>query len=311
MSFLLAFSTVFPMFFYMVAGFGLRRGGRLSAVTVAQMNKIIYSFCFPFVLFNNLYWVDIASPMNGGFIGVILGVVILTTVLLCLFIPRYTDSKPVQGSMMQGVIRGNSILFALPVITAIAGPEHTGLATLSIAVVVPFYNVICVVILETLRGGRAKPLTLLVSILRNPIIIGTLAGLAVRLAGIRLPGYIEQVISGVASLVTPLALVMLGADMHFSDTLKYKKELAIVCLLKLMAVPLLAVLTVKALGFDRVAVATAMALTAVPTAVSSYVMAKEMGADGVLAGQIVTVGTAASILTVFLWVFTLSSVGWI
>ena len=311
MSFLLAFSTVFPMFFYMAAGFGLRRVNKLSEGTVAQMNKIIYSFCFPFVLFHNVYGVDIASAMNGPFLAVIAGMVVLVTALLIVFIPRYTASKPVQGSMMQGVIRGNSILFALPVVTTIAGRENTGLVSLGIALVVPFYNILCVIILESLRGGKVKPARLLLSILKNPIIIGTLAGAFVRLTGLRLPGYMELVVSGIAGLVTPLALVMLGADMHFSDTVKYKKELLIVCLLKLVAVPLLTVLTVKALGFDKIAVTTAMAMTAVPAAVSSYVMAKELGADGVLAGQIVAVSTAVSILTVFLWVFSLSSLGWI
>lgn len=311
MSFLLAFSTVFPMFFYMAAGFGLRRLNKLSEGTVAQMNKIIYSFCFPFVLFHNVYGVDIASAMNGPFLAVIAGMVVLVTALLIVFIPRYTASKPVQGSMMQGVIRGNSILFALPVVTTIAGRENTGLVSLGIALVVPFYNILCVIILESLRGGKVKPARLLLSILKNPIIIGTLAGAFVRLTGLRLPGYMEQVVAGIAGLVTPLALVMLGADMRFSDTVKYKKELLIVCLLKLVAVPLLTVLTVKALGFDKIAVTTAMAMTAVPTAVSSYVMAKEMEADGVLAGQIVAVSTAVSILTVFLWVFSLSSLGWI
>lgn len=311
MSFLLAFSTVFPMFFYMAAGFGLRRLNKLSEGTVAQMNKIIYSFCFPFVLFHNVYGVDIASAMNGPFLAVIAGLIVLVTALLTVFIPRYTASKPVQGSMMQGVIRGNSILFALPVVTTIAGRENTGLVSLGIAVIVPFYNILCVIILESLRGGKVKPARLLLSILKNPIIIGTLAGFLVRLTGLRLPGYMEQVVAGIAGLVTPLALVMLGADMRFSDTVKYKKELLIVCLLKLVAVPLLTVLTVKALGFDKIAVTTAMAMTAVPTAVSSYVMAKEMEADGVLAGQIVAVSTAVSILTVFLWVFSLSSLGWI
>ena len=311
MSFLLAFSTVFPMFFYMAAGFGLRRLNKLSDGTVAQMNKIIYSFCFPFVLFHNVYGVDIASAMNGPFLAVIAGMVVLVTALLIVFIPRYTASKPVQGSMMQGVLRGNSILFALPVVTTLAGRENTGLVSLGIALVVPFYNILCVIILESLRGGKVKPARLLLSILKNPIIIGTLAGLMVRLTGLRLPGYMEQVVAGIAGLVTPLALVMLGADMRFSDTVKYKKELLIVCLLKLVAVPLLTVLTVKALGFDKIAVTTAMAMTAVPAAVSSYVMAKELGADGVLAGQIVAVSTAVSILTVFLWVFSLSSLGWI
>ena len=76
-------------------------------------------------------------------------------------------------------------------------------------------------------------------------------------------------------------------------------------------VPLLFVVAVKLLGFDRVAITTAMALGAVPTAVSSFVLAKEMDADGVLAGQIVAVTTVLSMGTVFLWVFVLSSLGWI
>ena len=92
MSFLLAFSTVFPMFFYMAAGFGLRRVNKLSEGTVAQMNKIIYTFCFPFVLFHNVYGVDIASAMNGPFLAVIAGMVVLVTALLIVFIPRYTAS---------------------------------------------------------------------------------------------------------------------------------------------------------------------------------------------------------------------------
>ena len=82
MSFLLAFSTVFPMFFYMAAGFGLRRLNKLSEGTVAQMNKIIYSFCFPFVLFHNVYGVDIASAMNGPFLAVIAVMIVLVTALL-------------------------------------------------------------------------------------------------------------------------------------------------------------------------------------------------------------------------------------
>ncbi|NLA53206.1 MAG: AEC family transporter, partial [Clostridiales bacterium] len=68
---------------------------------------------------------------------------------------------------------------------------------------------------------------------------------------------------------------------------------------------------IKALGFDKTAVLTAMALSAVPTAVSSYPTAKAMGADAVLAGQIVAVTSTLSILTVFLWVLSLSAMGWI
>lgn len=311
MSFMLAFATVFPMFFYMGSGFALRKAGRLSPGTVAQINWLIYAYCFPFVLFNNVYRVNLDLAGNAPFIAALAGIVLTVTLLMVLLIPLYTKSKPVQGSMMQGIIRNNALLFALPVVVTILGQENAGLVSLSIAAIVPFYNIICVVILESLRGAQVKPLKLLASVLRNPVIIGALAGLFVRLIGLRLPSYAENVVSGISALVTPVALVMLGADIRFSDTVKYKKELILVCMAKLLLVPLLAVLTVRLLGFDRAAVTTAMAFFCVPTAVSSYVMAKELGADGVLAGQIVAVTTVASIFSVFLWVFTLSALGWI
>ncbi len=311
MSFLLAFATVFPMFFYMASGFALRKGGRLSSGTVSQINWLVYAYCFPFVLFNNVYKVDLNLAKNAPFIAALAGIVLTVTLLMVFLIPLYTRSKPVQGSMMQGIIRNNALLFALPVVVTILGQENAGLVSLAIATIVPFYNIICVVILESLRGGRVRPLKLFVSVLKNPVIVGALAGLFARLSGLRLPSYMQSVVSGIASLVTPVALVMLGADIRFSDTVKYKKELTLVCVVKLLLVPLLAVLTVKLLGFDRIAVTTAMAFFCVPTAVSSYVMARELGADGVLAGQIVAVTTVASILSVFLWVFTLSSLGWI
>ena len=104
---------------------------------------------------------------------------------------------------------------------------------------------------------------------------------------------------------------MLGGGLRIADTVTYRRELVVVSVAKLLLVPLLFVLTVKLLGFDKVAVTTAMALGAVPNAVSSYVMAKEMEADSVLAGQIVAVTTVLSMASVFLWVFVLSNLGWI
>ena len=77
----------------MAAGFGLRRVNKLSEGTVAQMNKIIYSFCFPFVLFHNVYGVDIASAMNGPFLAVIAGMVVLVTALLIVFILQGGDEN--------------------------------------------------------------------------------------------------------------------------------------------------------------------------------------------------------------------------
>jgi predicted permease len=171
--------------------------------------------------------------------------------------------------------------------------------------------VLCVIILEVLRGGKLNFSRLLLGIAKNPIIIGTLAGIIINISGLVLPAVAEKAIADIAALVTPMALILLGAGLRFTDTLKYRRELLVACATKLLLAPLLFVLVVKLMGFGPVAVTTAMAFSAVPTAISSYVQAKEMQADGGLAGQIVAVTTVLSIGTLFLWVSILSGIGWI
>ena len=46
-----------------------------------------------------------------------------------------------------------------------------------------------------------------------------------------------------------------------------------------------------------------------PTAVNSFTMAQQMGGDAELAGDIVVVTSAVSMLTMFLWVFLFKSLG--
>lgn len=311
MNLLLPVSTVLPILFYMSGGALLHRLGRLSDPTVAQMNKIIFSYLFPFVMFNSIYRTQLSQVLNARFLGAMVVMVLIVSLLSILIIPRLYADRAVQGSVMQAIIRGNSILFAFPVVSAIAGPEHTGLASLCIAVVIPMYNVICVVVLEALRGGSLRPGHLLLSLVRNPIILGALLGVLAKAADLRLPQVLAQLIAQTAAIVTPLALIMLGAGLRLSDTVTYRRQLLLVSLVKLVLIPLFFVLVIKLMGFDRVAVATALAMGAVPTAVSTYVMAKEMQADGVLAGQLVAVTSVLSIATVFLWVLVLNAVGWI
>lgn len=311
MSLTLAISAVFPIFTYMVVGYLLKKRKKLNQVTISQINSIIYSYCFPVVMFNSIYQTNLKESFNLGFIFALICIILLFTILLLIILPRRFRDKAILGSMIQGMIRGNAVLFALPVVSIISGSNNTGLISLCFATVVPFYNILCVIVLEKYRGQSISVVKTIMSIVRNPVILGIIAGIAFNLTGIKTPQFIKGVILSLASLATPVALIMLGAELHFSDTKKYRIELTIVSLVKLLIMPTIFVLAVKFLGFGKYEVTTAMAISSVPTAVSSYVMAKEMHAHEVLAGQIVAVTTSLSIFTVFLWVLFLSYIGWI
>lgn len=311
MDILLSLSTVFPILIYMLLGAFLNHIKQLSVTTQAEMNKVIFTWFFPMVMFNNIYRTSLDEVLNAPFLITMVVLVLAVAVASIVLIPRVFPDKRQQGSMIQGIIRGNSLLFALPVVAAISGQDNTGLASLTVVVLVPIFNTICVVVLEALRGTQMRLWPLLKSVVKNPLILGALLGLAFKVLNIQLPAMVDQVVRSLAGLVTPLALIMLGAGLKFSDTMGYRKQLTVVAVVKLLAVPLLFVLTVRLLGFGQVETTTALAISAVPTAVSTFVMAKQMGADGVLAGQIVATTTSLSIVTVFLWVLALSGLGWI
>ena len=226
-----------------------------------------------------------------------------------LLVPCIEKSKPRQASMIQGAFRANSILFALPIVTTICGGENTGVASVCVSVLVPWYNVLCVVALEAKRGGRVNVKKLLRGIVTNPLILGALAGAAALLLGVRLPEMFSKPLHTLTSMVTPLALILLGVDLQFGSLRKDWKPLVLVTGIKLILAPLLIVGAAWLLGFRGVPLVSIFALCCVPTAVSSYTMAIEMDADGPLAGEILAVTTVCSMVTVFIWVSLLSHVG--
>jgi predicted permease len=305
----LSIATVFPIFVYLLIGIVLRRLRHISDGTLSELNRIAFSYFFPFVMFSNIYKTSLDQILDPGFLLMMALLVLLVSLICVLVLPRYIKDKPVLGSVIQGIIRGNSILFALPVVSVISGPEHTGLVSLCIAIIVPMYNIICVLVLESLRGHRMKANIVFKNLLKNPVILGALAGVVVKVAGISFFPAMEQVIFDIARMVTPLSLIMLGAGLRLSDTLRYRRELILVSVVKLIMVPLLFVAVTLLLGYRGVPVTTAMALSIVPTAVSTFVMAQEMEADAILAGQIVAVTSVLSIITVFLWVLILDGLG--
>ena len=310
MDFTLSLRVVFPLCVYIGLGMIAKAARLITPEASAAMNRFTFRALFPLVMFENV--MNAGETLRGGGLNAawyLLGANTVVFLLLMLLIPCVEKSKPRQGSMIQGAFRANSILFARPIVTTICGAENAGLASVCVSLVVPWYNILSVVALETKRGGRVNVVKLLRGILTNPLIIGALAGAAALLLGIQLPEILSKPVHTLTSMVTPLALILLGVDLQFGSLRKDWKPLAIVTAIKLIFTPLTIVGGAWLLGFRGVPLVSIFALCCVPTAVSSYSMALEMDADGPLAGEIVACTTVCSIVTVFIWVSVLSLLG--
>ncbi len=306
---ILSLEIVLPLFVVMAVGWFSRRVGLLDGELVRRMNRIVFHVFLPVLLCKNIYSSSLESLMSPGiFVFAVAGILAMFFILL-VAIPRMETENSRRGVMMQAIFRSNYAYFGIPLVEAMFPGRDTSVASLLVAVVVPLFNVLAVIVLETYRGGRADARQIGKKILTNPLIIGSLLGLVLLLTGLhsRIPAVLLTAINDLGKVATPLALFLLGASIDFSKTGGHIRQLAVCVLGKLVVFPVLAVAIAALLGFRDVELASVLIIFGAPAAVNSAVMAQQMGGDAELATDAVVFSTAFSAFTVFLFVFVLKS----
>lgn len=302
-------NAVLPMCLIMALGYGTRRLGWIRREEISAINKIAFRIFLPCLLYYNVYCSDLSGSFDPLLMAYAVGGVLLTFGL-SLGYTLLTEKLPERrGVMIQGMFRSNYVIMGIPVATALLGSDQLGTVSILIAVVVPLFNMLSVVVLEVFRGQKPKPLHILGQIAKNPLVIGSVLGILTLAAGIRLPHILEQTIQNISAIASPLQLFLLGAFFQFSGLKTYRRELVTVSAAKLIVAPGLFLGLGALLGFRGVAFVSLIGVFASPTAVNSFTMAQQMGGDAELAGDTVVVTSAVSMLTMFLWVFLFKSLG--
>ena len=302
-------NAVLPMCLIMALGYGTRRLGWIRREEISAINKIAFRIFLPCLLYYNVYCSDLSGSFDPLLMAYAVGGVLLTFGL-SLGYTLLTEKLPERrGVMIQGMFRSNYVIMGIPVATALLGSDQLGTVSILIAVVVPLFNMLAVVVLEVFRGQKPKPLHVLGQIVKNPLVIASALGILTLVAGIRLPHILEQTIQNVSAIASPLQLFLLGAFFQFSGLKTYRRELVTVSAAKLIISPGLFLGLGALLGFRGVAFVSLIGIFASPTAVNSFTMAQQMGGDAELAGDIVVTTSAVSILTMFLWIFLFKSLG--
>ena len=302
-------NAVLPMCLVMALGYGTRRLGWIRREEISAINKIAFRIFLPCLLYYNVYCSDLSGSFDPLLMAYAVGGVLLTFGLSIGY-TLLTEKLPERrGVMIQGMFRSNYVIMGIPVATALLGADQLGTVSILIAVVVPLFNMLSVIVLEVFRGQKPKPLHILGQIAKNPLVIGSVLGILTLVAGIRLPHILEQTIQNISAIASPLQLFLLGAFFQFSGLKTYRRELVTVSAAKLIVAPGLFLGLGALLGFRGVAFVSLIGVFASPTAVNSFTMAQQMGGDAELAGDIVVTTSAVSILTMFLWIFLFKSLG--
>ena len=308
--FYLALSAVAPLFLSMAAGFLSQKAGILTREDVPKINKVAFQVFLPCLLFYNVYMSDLSSAVRPKLIFFAVAAVLIVFSASVFIALHWVSEREWRGVVSQAIFRSNYVIMGVPIAQALVGADNLGPVAILVAIVVPLFNFLAVIVLESFRGGKAKLGTVLLGIAKNPLIISSLLGILFLALKLRLPHLLEQSVASLGGIATPLQLFLLGAFFRFSGLRRYIKPLSAVTGIKLLLTPAVMLGTAAALGFRGVEFVALIGIFASPTAVNSFTMVQQMHCgDAELAGDIVVCTSAFSVLSLFLWIWIFKSLG--
>ncbi len=305
----IATNAVIPFMVYIILGMIAKRAGLVRDDFLKELNGVVFKVFFPFIMFNNLYDVDFSTLKGAAFVGFAIIITIVVIAGSFILVPLIVKENSRRGVIEQAIFRSNAVLFAIPLTGRVFGEEGVAKVTLLVAFIVPLYNIASVAILEYYRGGNVSPNVLVKNILKNPIIMGAIAGVIFNILPVSMPVSLVDPVQELCSLATPMALFVLGGSLHFSDIRKNIVTLISGVGLKLIIIPSVVVTIMAMLGFGKIELFVVFCMFATPVAAASYPMAQSMGGDADLAGEFVFISTLTSIFTIFIWILVLKNLG--
>lgn len=286
-----------PIFLLILLGHAMKRGKFVPDTFWAPAEKVVYFISFPALLVASLAKADLAELAWQAIAVSLAGATLGAALLATLARPWLGGTAAAFTSAFQGSIRPNTYI-GLAGAAALFGDVGVTLTAVCIAAVVPLVNILAVACLSVAVPAQGGPrlVATLSGIARNPLILACIVGIALNVAGVGLPPIIGPLLEILGAAALPVGLLAVGAGLALDALRGTGRPLVMACILKLGALPLLALvilLGIQASGMEVSAAAFGVALlyAALPCSASSYVLARQMGGDAPLMANIITLQT--------------------
>ena len=309
-----ALQAVLPVALLLLLGCLMRKRGLVSEHFAAEGDHLCMRLLFPVLLFRSISQGELALDSCLRSIAFAYGIIAVSLLAGILLIPRLVRDRNQIAVVIQSLYRGNFTLYGIPFSQLLGGSGAAAAASAIAAATLPVLNIAAVVMYAWYAGReRRNWVQLLKGILKNPILWGVFLGLAFRPFHAALPGPLESLTASLAAMASPLAFLTLGTKLYGGRVPAGQRRLTgAVVLFKLLIMPLLALpVAIWGFGLRGTEVIPVFLFTAAPSAITTYQLAGEYGADDLLAGSIVTISTLFSSVTLCVFVAVLKNLSFI
>lgn len=288
--------AVLPIFVVLAAGQALRRAGFPTEVFWPATDRLVYWTLVPALLFNMMARADLSVETLTGFGLALVSGYLAAGAFALLASSRFRLDPATSTSVLQGAARHNAWI-GLAICENLLGPEGLALGIMAMTVLGLATNlsIVPAMILILRRGdGRSIGRAIRTDMLRNPLILGILAGLLSNVLLGGAPPVLDEVSRILGAAALPLMLLCVGAALQFRDVGAYRRELLLATCAKFAVFPATVWLIAMALTLSDAERLVLLLFSALPTAIAGQTQARAVGGNVELMSATITVQTVGS-----------------
>ena len=274
-----------PFFAVIATGFLAGRARFLTPEATGQLTRFVFYFALSAMLFGFAANLSLTEIFNLPFVfAYLLGTGVVWAVVLAVAVLRGETREAALFEAHAGVI-GNVGFLGIPMLVLLLGPQAVGPVLLVLAVDLVVFSSLLTLLITLFRSGRVGADTLrvlAVGLVKNPMIVSTVLGLAWGATGRSLWPPVQDFMTLLGAAATPCALFAIGASL--AKLILHPAAVAL-CALVIFPVPR---------GGAEVMIAAA----ALPVAGNVFILAQHYGVAPQRISTAILISTALSVLTV-------------
>ena len=297
----LALAKVFIMIF---PGYLLSRLGMIKKQHTEAMTLIITTVTYPCLVIDAMQMEYSTEVINNCKVLVVLFFAIISiSLIISKLVVRFVNLPPAQSNVLAFMMTfGNTGFLGLPVLNGLFGKEAVFYGALCDSTFDLLMMSVGVALIRMAAAGETKiNIKEALKSFINPCFIGVIIGLILYVCKITLPAIVGGPVASIGAVTSPLAMMVVGSHLgriRFRE-LFTNKYAYLICVLKLLLAPAMAILLVKIfLGLGSLFTTVIILESAMPCAMFAVILSERYKADVEFATKGVMMTTFVSLITI-------------
>jgi len=313
----LSINITVPFILLALLGIFMKRRGMIGDIFITQSNKVIFYFAIPATVFTHIHRADLSTVFDAGFLIFNSAWLILFFLVTWWAANKFMRDKDSVSSFVNSAYRSSLSVVGPPLLTLMFANAYDpnilpkGILAVSVLLIISYATASVMFAVHDPKARAKGVFGIFMSIAKNPIVIGVVAGLVFNFFGWTLPTMAATTVTAVGNLVMALAMICVGANLVFHGFDAKFKYVVISVVVKLFIMPVSAIIVAYLVGFRGSDLTIIMILNALPMAVGAYVMQAELGGDSYIGASVLMLTMTLSALTLTLFIFIFRVMGFL